>query len=808
MLSWKRLSFLGLAIVVLGAGVALATALETDLEKGGGPSLVPAHPDLVKNLGCKQVADLHARFSNRKMAQDLRIQREKSGADKVLGTGTCLVILFEFTDHPADKDVHPASAYTDLIFSEGVFPTGSMNDYYQEVSHGNFQIGGSNTDWILASSSYASYANSDGTQDANTARAMIEDAVAQIDPILDFSQYDNDGPDGIADSGDDDGYVDALFFLHSGPGQEQTGDTNDIWSHAWSFWNGLSTNDGVQVNRYSVEPEELASGELMTMGVFAHEYGHVLGLPDLYDTDYSSSGIGEWGLMSGGSWTHRDGDLPGSCPTHMTAWCKKELGWVDPVVITSDQIGLSIPPSNENAVAYRVFREGDANGDEYFLLENRRSSGFDAGLLRRQYLFDLAPPSGLAIYHVDESQSGNSNESHRLVDVVDASPWFNEDGSWYENLDGVRDYDLYQYVSAYNRGDNGDLWPGFSAFTADTTDWVGPRDRNVFSDESIPPAWDFECNNTGVVIRDITDDGVNVTATILLETAKQTEVLASRADRIWDFEISTENWKFCNSYAHLDQLHGDGCGGTGGMWFGKDDDDWSCAGYGNSWNDFTWVTVGVNPSDSPQVVLNHKYDLENNYDFGYLEARPAGDLSWGWTQMAVFNGISGCVTQNYNIPQSVLNAADNASGNAGVANVDVRLRLESDSGWSAEDGQYCGLGWWIDEVSVTNLSSVSGVEDLPGMGNVAHLDAPSPNPFNPATMLRYHIPLGARQVSLQIFDQRGRLVRRLDTSGETGWQESRWDGRDNSGSQTASGLYFARLTVDGVTEVQKMALVK
>lgn len=84
----------------------------------------------------------------------------------------------------------------------------------------------------------------------------------------------------------------------------------------------------------------------------------------------------------------------------------------------------------------------------------------------------------------------------------------------------------------------------------------------------------------------------------------------------------------------------------------------------------------------------------------------------------------------------------------------------------------------------------------------------APNPFNPATVLRYHIPSGARQVSLQVYDQRGRLVRELEAAPEAGWQEARWDGRDSSGSRTASGLYFAKLTVDGVSQVQKMALVK
>lgn len=797
MLLLKRLAVF-VAVGLLAATGALAAVPASD-----GPGMMPAHPDLVKKLGAPQVARQHARFALDRTAGDLRIHRDKSGADKVSGTGTCLVILFEFSDHPADKVAHPAAAFGDLIFSQGEFPTGSMNDYYREVSYGAFQIGGTATDWILADNTYASYANPDGTQDAGTARVMIQDAVAQIDATFDFSLYDNDGPDGIPDSGDDDGYVDALFFLHAGPGQEMTGDTNDIWSHAWSFWDGLATDDGVAINRYSVEPEELSTGELMTLGVFAHEYGHVLGLPDLYDTDYSSAGIGEWGLMSGGSWTHREGDLAGSSPTHLTAWSKKELGWLNPVVVTGDLLGEVITPAAVGPVAYRIFRNGDPYGQEYFLVENRRPLGFDEGLLRRQHSFGLAAPEGLVIYHVDESVSGNSNDAHRLVDVVDASPWFNPDGSWHENLDGVRDNALWQYVSSFNRGDNGDVWPGFTAFTADTTDWTGPRDRDLFADSSVPPAWDYECNNTGLAIGNISDDGVNVTVNFILGAAAKDVPTALRFDRVWDFETGTEDWMFCNSYAHFDLLHGDGCGGTGGLWFGIDKEDWSCPGYGNNWSDFSWVSVALEPATNPAVLLRHKYELEAGYDYAYLEVRPSNDLAAGWTELAQFNGTSGCVTESFTIPQAVLNAGLDG----GLSWLDVRLRMTSDGGWSAEDGLFCGPGWWVDEVTVTGME-VTGVDDLPGLGEVARLDAPSPNPFNPATVLRFHVPAGARQVSLQVFDQRGRLVRDLATGAEAGWQEARWDGKDQGGSRAASGLYFARLTVDGQSQVQKMALVK
>ncbi len=470
-------------------------------------------------------------------------------------------------------------------------------------------------------------------------------------------------------------------------------------------------------------------------------------------------------------------------------------------MVGSDSPGVVIAPAENEPVAYRIFRAGEAGGDEYFLIENRRPIGFDEGLLRRQIAFDLARPEGLVIYHVDDSQGSNSNDVHRMVDVVDASPWFNADGSWHENLDGARDYDLYQYLYAFNRGDNGDVWPGFSTFNADSTDWVGPRDRKTFSDASIPPAWDYECNNTGVVINNMMDDGVNVTVDFMVtdQTPRAGDVV--RGDRTWDFETGTGDFKFCNSYAHFDQGHADGCTGDGGLWFGSD--QWDCPGYGNNWDDVAWVTVAVNTGGSPLVSLRHKYDLEPSYDYGYLETRPAGDFGYGWVQMASFNGTSGCTNSEFSIPQSVLDAADEE----GIATIDVRFRLYSDGAWSAEDGSYCGIGWWIDEVSISEMAATA-VGELPILGDVAHLGAPNPNPFNPATVLKYHVPTGARQVHLVVFDQRGRQIRDLMAELTTGWHEVRWDGRTDRGGRVASGLYFARLTVDGVVTVQKMALVK
>ncbi|MFH1844108.1 MAG: M6 family metalloprotease domain-containing protein [bacterium] len=768
---------------------------------------MPAHPDLLARLGHKAVAQRHAASAPAHLHESLRQDQLKSGSLKITGTGSCLLILFDWTDHPADQIGHPNSAYDDMIFSTGTLPTGSMNDFYLENSFGQFSIVGDVIGWNTGSNTYFSYAGPDSVQGFGTCREMLIDAIAQLDPFVDYAQYDSDGPDGIPDSGDDDGFVDALFFVHAGPGEEQSGDPKDIWSHASGFWPYQNTNDGVQIFRYSVEPEETVDEDLATVGVYCHEYGHVLGLPDLYDTDYSTMGIGEWGAMSGGSWGHRPGDLAGSCPTHFTAWCKKELGWVTPVTITSNTYGMQIPPAETSPIAYQVYPGGLSSGDEYFLCENRRNIGFDEALVRRQILLGLTMPEGLIIYHVDEAAPHNSNESRRLVDVVEASPWFNGPNDWYETLEGPRNYSLYHNLSQFNRGDNGDLWPGFTAFNSDSTEWLAPRDRNRFADDTIPPAEDNYCQSTGIAIENITLNGTFVEADFVVGAKKERPVELAKATLVWDFEADPDSWEFCRSIVHHDTYHGNGCPGSGGLWFGLDDPEYACPpGYGNGWNDVTWQQIGVGNMPGVTVTITHKYELEEWYDYGYLEVRCARVPGTDWHVLGSFTGEQSCITENFDIPTSVLNECYDPD--LGFSVIDLRLRMTSDGAYSAEDGNYCGIGWWIDQISVDLV--ITDVDDpLPIPRLAAKLLPASPNPVNPSTLVRFHVPTDARQVSLGVYDQRGRLVRSLVNGlSESGWLEEVWDGRDDSGERMASGLYFARLEVDGLVQIQKMAMVK
>jgi immune inhibitor A len=196
-----------------------------------------------------------------------------------------------------------------------------------------------------------------------------------------------------------------------------------IWSHKWTLREKF-VNNKVTAFAYFTAPED---GRL---GVFSHEFGHFLGLPDLYDTTYRSYGIGNWCLMAGGSWNGE-----GKQPARMSAWCLATLGWIQPTNVTSART-LSMPAlETDKSACYRLWTKGQTR-KEYFLIENRQKAGRDAKL----------PASGLAVWHIDETQSDNTNPLAYKVALVQA--------------DGKRDLEFLR-----NEGDAGDLFPGSGKVT-------------------------------------------------------------------------------------------------------------------------------------------------------------------------------------------------------------------------------------------------------------------------------------------------------------------------------------------------------
>jgi immune inhibitor A len=365
-----------------------------------------------------------------------------------------------------------ANFFDTLVF--GTPGTASVRDYYSEISYGTLDIVTvdlpSSTGWQTAPRNYSYYVDGQyGFGDyPRNAQRMVEDVVALVDPLVDYSNYDNNGDD----------FVDALFVIHAGPGAEFTGSTNDIWSHAWST-NSPQLVDGVYVYSYSTEPEYWSSPGDMTIGVYAHELGHVLGLPDWYDYGYDSAGVGSWCLMSYGSW---NGNL-GDSPAHVSAEGRWRLGFVDAVPLMSDVEDLAIPQveTNQTNSVYYVWDNGAGN-NEYFLLENRQQVGYDAAL----------PSNGLLIWHVDTEMYGNENQctDHQNCNCTDHYEVA------LEQADGDLDLEYYS-----NYGDTGDPYPGST-------------NNTHFNLESIPNSGSYNDCSSCVTVTNISSSSATMYADV------------------------------------------------------------------------------------------------------------------------------------------------------------------------------------------------------------------------------------------------------------------------------------------------------
>lgn len=379
------------------------------------------------------------------------------------GTHRVLVILIQYPNLTSNFS---RTTFNNFMNQTNFNSTGSFKDYFTENSFNQLTL---NTDvfgWYTAANNYTYYGNNNGT---NRARQLGREAIDAAEAAgVNFANYDNDG----------DGEVDGVIFVHSGPGAEQGAQTQFIWSHRSSLGTYSRFYDGVLINDYMFNPETrspvgTANPRMVGIGVFCHEFGHILGLPDLYDTDGSngdSEGIGEWGLMGSAGWLNLE-----RTPAHFSAWAKDVLGWQNPTVLNSSG-NYTLMPASSNNQSYRI---NTPDPDEYFLLENRHRSNFDAFL----------NGEGMVIWHINTTKTSlypgsntvNADENLKGVDV--------------EEADGSRDLD-----NETNRGDAGDVYPGTSSNTN-------------FDNLSNPNSRTYNNANSNVDISNIAKVGNNVNFT-------------------------------------------------------------------------------------------------------------------------------------------------------------------------------------------------------------------------------------------------------------------------------------------------------
>ncbi len=277
------------------------------------------------------------------------------------GEGQIWTVLGEFADVAHNQIPEPdrtvdntsiwvpdfdRSYYMDLLFDE-TKGANSMLNFYLEQSSGRFAVTGDVTDWVEVPGDLADY---DDSPDSNV-WFFLEDSLngwyesqvaagktpAEINEYLaQFDVWDRYDYNGNGNFDEPDGYIDTFQSVHAGLGEEEGGAPETIWSHSWyaryqgigTFGPAFNLFGGIQigesdywVGKYTIQPEDGG------VGVFAHEFGHDLGLPDLYDY-YGENGTGFWTLMSSGSWIDTGQDTIGNKPAHMGAWEKFQLGWL------------------------------------------------------------------------------------------------------------------------------------------------------------------------------------------------------------------------------------------------------------------------------------------------------------------------------------------------------------------------------------------------------------------------------------------------------------------------------------------------
>jgi immune inhibitor A len=240
--------------------------------------------------------------------------------------------------------------YLDMFFNGMPEQDGeSFKGVYNEMSSGRFDLEGDVSNWVTVPNNEASYgqteSNGDMTRfitDSATAWYNSQKAAGKSDAeikayLKEFDIWDRFDYDGDGDFNEPDGYIDHFQAIHAGEGEEAGAPEWAIWSHRWSVNPNGNTgpvggaqkggiqiaNTGIWIRDYTTEPE---NGGL---GVFAHEFGHDLGLPDYYDTAGGENGTAFWNLMSSGSWMSDPGNAIGTTPNHMGATEKLFLGWLD-----------------------------------------------------------------------------------------------------------------------------------------------------------------------------------------------------------------------------------------------------------------------------------------------------------------------------------------------------------------------------------------------------------------------------------------------------------------------------------------------
>lgn len=328
-----------------------------------------------------------------------RNQAQKPGS--YTGQHKGLVILVNFKDNAFSID-NANEVYNDFFNKKGYSDygmSGSVSDYFAAQSYGQFEMSFDVKGPYTLKYDMSYYGRHDEDQHDANADAMIEEAVKAANPEVNYADYD----------WDKDGWVDQVFVVYAGYGENYGASDNCIWPHksTISYKNVRLDNRNIGTYACSCELSGNSGTTLDGIGTPCHEFSHCLGLADHYDTQYVNYGPGDWDLMCSGSYNNNT-----RTPAAYTAYERWMCGWLEPVEVNSETEVKDMKPITEAPEAYVLYNDG--HPDEYYLLENRQKQGFDSSL----------PGHGLLVFHINydkDKWDGNSvNVGEENLSIIPA----------------------------------------------------------------------------------------------------------------------------------------------------------------------------------------------------------------------------------------------------------------------------------------------------------------------------------------------------------------------------------------------------
>ena len=369
-----------------------------------------------------------------------------------------LVIFAQFSNEPETA----IPGFASRLFDPDL--PGSFSHFYRTMSFGQLQVQGQVLPKRYVSDQPAAAYLAETSEKRGKHKQFVREILQKADADVDWAQFDDDGPDGVPGSQDDDRIVDCYVFiiLRSVPPRFLVGKATGIAGlGAASYRTTDQSADGQPIVIFGLRSYGtiLEGGTFaQTAGTMAHEFGHALGLVDLYDLEYDdpeedSAGIGRWGLMGWGArgWQGNDG------PNPLCAWSREQLGWIGPdnsrlMEVTHDTMNVGIQALDQDGWVIKISLKGEGSSEEgydpaYLLLERR---------VRTAHYYDRhLPGEGLLVWHVQMREGNNYQEDRKRVDLVCADGLYHDAG-----------YPQGRLPDPFHGGDNLDFWAHDPVYTA------------------------------------------------------------------------------------------------------------------------------------------------------------------------------------------------------------------------------------------------------------------------------------------------------------------------------------------------------